>query len=725
MPAVIKNKKRVYCQFVFNVILMSIAFMRNRILLLLLFFSQFSNAQQLADNYKRYPVFPECENQSGEKLKNCFTKQFRSLFFENFKEPEDLQLDQYTGKVSLLFEVNQKGQFKLLYSDAVYASVKEELSRVFSKYPVIQPGTYSSRPTYMQFSFNFQLPLSNNRTLESSYQTENKEEVLFINNANSEWNDVREDEYRANKFKSDVNIPFSHQVYAVFDQSLNQAGSNNHTASKPYTYAEVTNYYDLEAQNKSLEKNKKGWWGRKWWNEHMVAIAGKDYWFTADPIADLQLGKDNSDEVDFTYNNTRGVYIQGGLGSKLSFSTSLFESQGRFADYYNNYARSIRPAGGNPAIIPGRGIAKEFNEDAFDYPVAEGYLSFTPGKHFNIQLGHGRNFIGDGYRSLFLSDVASPYPFLKLNTKFWKIKYTNLWMSLRDVRSEVTQDGAFLTKYVALHYLSWNISKKLNLGFFESVVWDRRNDRGFDFNYLNPVIFYRFIEFSTGSRAGNALIGLSGKYKWNDKFNLYGQLILDELSVDDIFGGEQSWKNKYGFQIGAKYYQPFGVKNLMLQLEYNRVRPYTYSHNTVVLNYGHNNQPLAHLWGANFSEIVGIANYNYGRWFGTAKLIYGERGFDFNTPQDSFVYGGNIYTNEENRPADTGIETTQGNSVYTFVGDFQGGYLINPSTNLKVYLNLTLRNFNPAFEDATTFKNNTVWFNVGFRTDLFNWYTDF
>jgi hypothetical protein len=47
-----------------------------------------------------------------------------------------------------------------------------------------------------------------------------------------------------------------------------------------------------------------------------------------------------------------------GLGDKLNFSTTVFESQGRFADYFNRYAESIKPAGGNPAIIPGMGIAK-------------------------------------------------------------------------------------------------------------------------------------------------------------------------------------------------------------------------------------------------------------------------------------------------------------------------------------------------------------------------------
>ncbi|WP_340065097.1 gliding motility protein RemB [Ascidiimonas aurantiaca] len=696
--------------------------MRKVICLLICFQWLGLQAQTSETSYYQYPVFPECEEGQEQDHKSCFDKAFRNRIRQNFKIPAELINTGYSEQISLLFSVTQEGEFELLHVDAVQTSVKQETERVFLLLPVIKPPAYSGRPVSMQFSYVFQVPFSE----ETAAGLDKKpEKPHFIKKASNELEELERIKYQENEFKSSLNIPFSHQSYAVFDEALNQVGSNNHTASKPFLYTDITKYYDLESRNQSLSKNKKGWWGRKWWDERMVRVAGTDYWFTIDPVADLQLGTDNSDEVDYTYNNTRGVYIQGGLGKNLNFSASIFESQGRFADYFNDFARSIRPSGGNPAIIPGRGIAKEFNNDAFDYPVAEGYISYTPGKFFNIQFGHGRNFIGDGYRSLLLSDVASPYPFLKINTSFWKIKYTNMWMSLRDVRPEATEDGAFLTKYVAMHYLSWNVSKRLNLGFFESVIWDTRNDRGLDVNYLNPVIFYRFIEFSTGSRAGNALVGLNAKYKWNDRLNFYGQLILDELSVDDIFGGDQSWKNKYGFQMGVKYYNAFALKDLTLQLEYNQVRPYTYSHNTVVLNYAHNNQPLGHLWGANFSEWVGIANYNYDRWFATARLVYGERGFDFNTPEDTFDYGGNIFGNEENRPSDTGITTGQGNRVRTFVGDFQGGYLINPATNLKVFLNLTFRNFDPAFEDTGAIKDNTIWFNIGFRTDLFNWYHDF
>ena len=70
--------------------------------------------------------------------------------------------------------------------------------------------------------------------------------------------------------------------------------------------------------------------------------------------------------------------------------------------------------------------------------------------------------------------------------------------------------------------------------------------------------------------------------------------MLDEFSLSDVKGGERSWKNKYGYQLGVKYFNAFNVNNLMLQFEYNRARPYTYSHNTIVLNYGHANESKAH-----------------------------------------------------------------------------------------------------------------------------------
>jgi hypothetical protein len=234
------------------------------------------------------------------------------------------------------------------------------------------------------------------------------------------------------------------------------------------------------------------------------------------------------------------------------------------------------------------------------------------------------------------------------------------------------------------------------------------------------------VEFASSSRSGNALLGMSAKYKWDNQINLYGQLLIDEFSFGDVKGADNSWKNKFGYQLGIKYYNAFKVDNLLLQLEYNHVRPYVYSHSAVITNYGHNNQSIGHQWGGNFKEFVAIGRYHKGRYFADTKFTMGVRGIDFSNSGANSNYGGNIYRNyDEERFADTGVKIGQGNKTNIFIADVQAGYLINPATNLKLFASFIYRNFDPTENTATTFKQDTTWFNLGFRTDIFNWYFDY
>lgn len=671
--------------------------------------------------YEKYPVFDECNAKDVAALETCFDFTLQQFVFDNFQVPRIVLDENYQGTMQVFFEVTKEGAFKVLYVDGFYEALKDEAQRVFSELPKIKPATYNGSPTYVQFTLPISIPLrAPGKALDIQPSKTLDSRQALVN----EYDAIENLEFKNEEYRSNINIPLSHHNYSLFDPALNRVGLNNHTAQKPYLYNEVDKYYDFDAEYQKLLKDKSSWFGKKFWNEHFVTFKGKDYWITLDPGVDLQAGKDFGADVD-TYNNTRLVYTQGALGKHLGFFGVIYESQGRFADYFNRYAESIKPDGGNPAIIPGRGIAKAFGSNAYDYPLATGYISYTPSKFFNFQFGHGKNFLGDGYRSLFMSDNASPYPYFKINTTFWKLKYTNTYMSLRDVRPAVTEDGSFRTKYIANHYLSYNVTKRLNHGFFESVVWENDNGRGFDVNYLNPIIFYRAIEFSTGSRGGNVLLGLSAKYKVSDRVNLYSQLVIDEFSSSDVFGGNGSYKNKTGYQLGLKYYDALGVKNLYLQGEYNRIRPYTYSHNTVVLNYGHNNQSLAHTLGANFSEFIAIARYQTGRIFADAKIVVAKRGLEYNTEEFPKFYGGDIYGTEDDRVMDTGNNLGQGNTTNFLHTELQLGYLINPATNLKIYGTLIFRDFDPELDTETVFKNETIWLNFGVRTDLFNWYYDF
>jgi hypothetical protein len=76
--------------------------------------------------------------------------------------------------------------------------------------------------------------------------------------------------------------------------------------------------------------------------------------------------------------------------------------------------------------------------------------------------------------------------FLKLNTKIWKFNYQNLFMELMP-QFKKSGDTLIDRKYAAMHHLSMNVTKWLNIGVFEGVIFGRKNR--FDLQYLNPSFF--------------------------------------------------------------------------------------------------------------------------------------------------------------------------------------------------------------------------------------------
>jgi hypothetical protein len=188
-----------------------------------------------------------------------------------------------------------------------------------------------------------------------------------------------------------------------------------------------------------------------------------------------------------------------------------------------------------------------------------------------------------------------------------------------------------------MHHLDVNIAKWLNIGLFEGVIFGRLDH--FDFSYLNPIIFYRSIEQQNGSQ-DNSVVGLDFKANVAKRFQFYGQLLLDEFKLSEVKAQNGWWANKYAIQLGAKYIDAFGIKNMDLQLEYNHVRPFTYSHRDSVANYTHYNQPLAHPLMANFNEVIGIARYQPApKWMIQAKAIFYQQGRD----SSNVSYGSNIF----------------------------------------------------------------------------------
>ena len=207
-----------------------------------------------------------------------------------------------------------------------------------------------------------------------------------------------------------------------------------------------------------------------------------------------------------------------------------------------------------------------------------------------------------------------------------------------------------------MHHLDIDITKSLNIGLFEGITFGRENH--FEFGYLNPIIFYRSIEQQNGSY-DNSVIGLDSKANLAKSVQLYGQLLLDEFKLSEIKAGNGWWANKYAFQMGAKYIDAFGIKNMDLQAEYNFVRPFTYSHDDSVANYTHYNQPLAHPLMANFKEFIGILRYQPApKWLLQVKAIYYQQGRD----SSDASFGSNIFlpNNITYRKKDYGFDIASG-----------------------------------------------------------------
>ena len=413
--------------------------------------------------------------------------------------------------------------------------------------------------------------------------------------------------------------------------------------------------------------------------------------FILNPIIYYQQMAEQGNTGQNLFFNSRGLEARGTLLKKVSFYTNFTDNQERGPLHHQNYV--IRNS-----AVPGANFYKIFKPEkagaANDYLVATGYVDAELlKKTINVTFGHDRFHLGDGYRSLFLSDFGSNYLFLKLNTRIWKFNYQNLFMELtpRFVRkSEVL----YPKKYAAMHHLSVNVTKWLNVGLFESIIFGRKDH--FDFQYMNPIILYRSIEQMNGS-PDNALLGMNFKINPGANAIVYGQVMLDEFKFSELKAGNGWWANKYAFQLGVKATDLFKVKNLFAQAEINMARPFMYSRDSIS-NYTHYNQPLAHPFGANFLEAMMQIRYKPTKnLYLTLKAFYNKQGRD---TLSNVAFGGDIMDNYNNRNSEYGIRLFNGFSSEVLFGN------LNASYELKQNLYIDLGG-NYRYEKATHPSNPT------------------
>ena len=383
------------------------------------------------------------------------------------------------------------------------------------------------------------------------------------------------------------------------------------------------------------------------------------------PIFNYQQMVETNNTKQNLFLNSKGIELRANLNKRIGVYSTFTDNQERGPWHHQQRVK-------DRTAVPGMGYYKDFKVDkpglAQDYLYAAGYLDAEVIKNkVNVAFGQDRFHLGDGYRSLFLNDMGANYLFMKINTKFWKFNYQNLWMELTPQYNR-GGDRLLPRKYAAMHYLSANVTKWLNVSLFEGVVFGRQDH--FDFRYMNPIILYRSVEQNAGS-PDNAMLGMGFKINTKIKTVLYGQVLLDEFKFSEIMARNGWWANKYGVQLGFKVADLLNIKNLLIQGEVNMVRPFTYSRDSVS-NYTHYNQPLAHPYGANFLEANFIVNYKPMRnvhlsW----RSFINRQGRDTSAKR---AFGGDIFKSYKARNDDYGIGLFNGYPSETFYSNLNLSY---------------------------------------------------
>jgi hypothetical protein len=429
----------------------------------------------------------------------------------------------------------------------------------------------------------------------------------------------------------------------------------------------------------------------------------KDFFLAVNP-AIQQTQSYETGNTERVFLNSKGLTLRGMIGNSLGFSAYLTDNQERGPGFVMD-----RIAQSN--AVPGAGYYKGFKQTAVDYFDNRASIYFNAWKYFDFQFGYDKNFIGDGYRSLFLSDYAAPYLFLKFNTRIWKLNYQNIFMELVSQHT-IGADYQYPKKYAVIHHLSINAARWLNVGLYENVVFSRADH--YDFSYLNPVIFLVSAQQQNGS-PDKTTVGFDFKANVGHATQFYGQLLINEFILHQVLHySDGNWANKQGLQLGFKYIDAFAVKNLDLQLETNIVRPYVYQHDDTVANFSHYNQPLAHPLGANFYEMIGIIRYQPAwKWNLEGKIIYFKQGLD--SAGENF--GGNILENYTTRPRDDGFSV--GSGIPATCVNLSALVSYEWKENLFLELSAMYRNYSVSDPTNTYHSLSSTTFTAGVRINMF------
>ncbi len=396
--------------------------------------------------------------------------------------------------------------------------------------------------------------------------------------------------------------------------------------------------------------------------DHLIEFKKPEYTITIDPLLQLEVYHDMKNE-DFNnmrgrmYNNGRGAIVQGRIGNGVEFQSIFLESQSVLPYYQSLWADST-------GVIPGMGRHKEFKKYGYDYGISTSSLFIGSKSWWNLGLMYGKQFFGNGYRSLILSDASMNMPMVQMGLQNQHFQYKST-VGIGQEQSRIplgsTGESLFKRKLITWNYLSYLPTEKLEVALMETVVSARWTPQGVVAPELHAYIPIIGARGWMAQKDSNATVMYGANLKWNANRNttFYGQ-----------YGWVTKGLGKDALQFGALF-TDLGMKNLDLRVEYNQVGAYFYSQNVNLMSLTQQNQPLGHASGSALTEWLVRGHYRWKRLLAQGCYHWIQQNIGSSANPYSMQYG----------------ETTGKRDLQYFQGEI--GYLVQPHTHLCVWLGVT------------------------------------
>ena len=242
----------------------------------------------------------------------------------------------------------------------------------------------------------------------------------------------------------------------------------------------------------------------------------------------------------------------------------------------------------------------------------EGYIRYqTKGDWLALTFGKTPLNFGFGYiDKMFMSNNSVPFSFGNLNIKYKALNYSFTYGSLDGDSVGVYPNYSarlLSSKNIATHNLNISFSDAFNIGFWESIII---SNQPFSFTYFNPISFLTSADLSSGkekTEENNALLGIETEIIPFRSFSFQGTLLIDDLTLGELWKTDSLNENKFGWQFGALWTNEF---NMNLSLEYTHLDPFVYSHRSNKSTYTNHLMSMGHALPPNSDEIAFKFDYD-------------------------------------------------------------------------------------------------------------------